>query len=102
MTAKTAHMWLLSDSCPVTYDDWSDEYIWACMMRMDGRYCSQLIPDEVGEAVIQQHVLHHDAHVHQLTDWCIGVREHDDGLIETICSHEVEDDETQANDWRVF
>ena len=98
----TPYSWLVSDWCTVTYDDWSDEYIWSCMMRMDGRYSGQKISDEVGEAIAWPHHYHHDAHQTQMFDWCIGVREHNSGHVETVCSHEVEDDETEVNDWRIF
>lgn len=98
----TPYSWLVSDWCTVTYDDWSDEYIWSCMMRMDGRYSGQKISDEVGEAIAWHHHYHHDAHQTQMFDWCIGVREHNSGHVETVCSHEVEDDETEVNDWRIF
>ena len=72
------------------------------MMRMDGRYSGQKISDEVGEAIAWHHHYHHDAHQTQMFDWCIGVREHSSGHVETVCSHEVEDDETEVNDWRIF
>jgi hypothetical protein len=99
---RTAFSWLLG-SCPVTYDDWSDEYIWDCMMRMDGRYGGQKVPDEVGEAISWHHQLHHDSHPAQTQDWCIGVRKDDYGIgMETICSHEVEDDDDMPNDWRIL
>ena len=71
-------------------------------MRMDGRDSGQKISDEVGEAIALHHSFHHDSHPVQLHDWCIGVREHGGGRIETVCSHEVEDDEDRENDWRIF
>jgi len=114
---KSIMMWLLSDDCPVTYDDWADEFIWSCMMRVDGRYSSQKVPDEVGHAISRHHSVHHDSHIHQVQDWCIGVRTMDDMdapfqpnnmhhfrslNLETVCSHEVEEDDDLPNDWRVI
>ena len=98
---RTAFSWLLG-SCPVTYDDWSDEYVCDCMMRMDGRYSGQKVPDAVGEAIAWHHRFHHDSHPAQTQDWCIGVREHSESGLETVCSHTVEEDNDQVNDWRVI
>ena len=72
-------------------------------MRMDGRYSSQKVPDEVGFAINWHHNFHHDTHPAQAQDWCIGVRTHDSGIgLETICSHEVEDDDNITNEWGVI
>ena len=83
-------------------------------MRVDGRFSSQKIPDEVGHAISSRHNYHHDYHPTQAQDWCIGVKT-DNAIFEsgmlgrirtlvtdTICSHEVEDDDDESNDWRVF
>ena len=96
--------WLLTDDCPVTYDDWSDEYMWSCAMRVDGRYSTTKVTDEVGHAVNRHHSNHHDTHLVQTQDWCVGVRKNDRGIIETICSHEVEEDPERfmPNDWQVI
>jgi hypothetical protein len=103
---KLIMSWLLSDDCPVVYDDWSDEYVWSCMMRIDGRYSAQKVPDEVGNAITRHHNFHHNNHPAQTQDWCIGVRTLSDvdvlihGIdVETVCSHEVEDDDNLSNDW---
>ena len=114
---KSVLGWLAGSclTCQFTYDDWSDEYIWDCMMRVDGRFSSQKISDEVGHAVSSHHNYHHDYHPIQTQDWCIGVKTANDDftdsenmghirslVTDTICSHEVEDDENESNDWRVF
>ena len=94
--------WLVNETCPVIYDDWSDDYTWSCMMRVDGRYSSQKIPDEVGNAINWHHNFHHDTHPSQAQDWCIGVRTLSEIDIETVCSHDVEDDDDMINDWTVL
>jgi hypothetical protein len=94
--------WLVADTCPVVYDDWSDEFIWSCMMRVDGRYANQKLPDEVGYAISNHHSIHHDSHLHQVQDWCIGVRKNDWGTVETACSHDIEDDLDLSDDWMVI
>ena len=99
---KSVMTWLISDDCSVVYDDWADEFIWSCTMRVDGRYSNQKIPDEVGHAIRSHHSVHHDSHIHQVQDWCIGVRKNDWGTIETACSHDIEDDPNLLNDWRVI
>ena len=96
---KLIMSWLLSDDCSVVYDDWSDEYVWSCMMRIDGRYSAQKVPDEVGNAIHWRHNFHHDSHLHQVQDWCIGVRKNDWGTVETMCSHDIEDDLDLSDDW---
>jgi hypothetical protein len=99
---KSVMTWLISDDCPVVYDDWSDEFIWSCTMRVDGRYSNQKIPDEVGHAISRHHIVHHDSHPGQVQDWCIGVRKNDWGTIETACSHDIEDNPDLTNDWTVI
>ena len=73
------------------------------MMRVDGRYSAQKVPDEVGSAINWRHNFHHDVHTAQIQDWCIGVRTLIDidlvSFIETVCSHEVEEDDSLINDW---
>jgi len=99
---KSVMRWLVGDDCPITYDDWSDEYVWSCAMRLDGRYSSQKVPDEVGHAISHHHIVHHDSHPSQVQDWCIGVRKNNRGVLETICSHELEDGPELENDWTVI
>ena len=95
-------VWLTDEvNCPITYDDWSDNYTWSCNMIIDGRYSGQKVEAHIGEALIRQHVAHHDYHCRQVQDWCIGVRDYHTS-VETICSHEVESSEDEANDWMVF
>ena len=98
--------WLATETCPVVYDDWSDDYTWSCMMRVDGRYSAQKVPDEVGNAIHWRHNFHHDVHTAQIQDWCIGVRELIDidliKFVETVCSHEVEEDDSLLNDWIII
>ena len=113
---KSVLSWLTgsSSTCQVTYDDWSDEYTWDCMMRVDGRFSSQKVPDEVGHAISSRHNYHHDYHPTQTQDWCIGVKTDNADfesemlgrirtlVTDTICSHEVENEDDESNDWRVF
>ena len=113
---KSVMGWLIGSclTCKVTYDDWSDEYTWDCMMRVDGRFSSQKIPDEVGHALSSRHNYHHDYHTTQTQDWCIGVKSDNADfesellgqvrtqIVNTICSHEVEETDDEPNDWRVF
>jgi hypothetical protein len=80
--------WLDLKDCCNTYDEWSDEYVWPCLMVAGGDFGCMNIDQIRGQLAHNQHQLHHDLHPAQIGDWSIGMFYDRNSGPSTGCSHD--------------
>ena len=91
MIRQTVIQWADLPDCAAAFDEWSEEYVWPCMLVAISPMGNYYPPDWKGELLRNQHSLHHDQHPAQLLDWSIGILPSPSGPY-CMCSHEGRDE----------